>query len=228
MADIQLASLNNLPLAARKSTTPTRLTSDGSEGAVWAARDGALITMDWYTAMAMEGRVFNTANASPDTKLTGTVNYTATVPDLCFVAPAGTTMIPVYLTIHAEDMTGTDNHIVVVVDSGDLYTSGGTACAAPTNLRTDSPYSSAIAKYYNGDSAITAVDPGTGETIVDYYFNAFTDATTSPPFVYQWQPKCPPVLVGPATLLVYVYAASTGAEYGFSYQWVELPSNSIV
>jgi len=184
--------------------------------------------MPWLTAMALEGRVFNSAQASPDTKLTGSVNYDATHPGLCFVAPAGIVMIPIHLDVHAEDMTGTDNHVMVVVDNGNLYASGGTASAAVTNLRTDTPIPSAVTKYYNSDSAITITDPGAGETILWQYFDAFADATTSPPFIAEWNPRVPPVLVGPATFMVYIYSATTALEYGFSLQWVELAKNAVV
>jgi len=227
MSDVQLVTLKNIDLSVRRATAPERDTADGT-GSLWASRDGSLITMPWLTAMAMEGRVFNTSHASPDTKMTAAVNYDATHPSVCIVVPAGVVMIPVSLNLSCEDMAGTDNHVTIITDAGDLYSSGGTACAAVTNLRTDSPYSSALTKVYASDSAITATDPGAGETNLFTYFNAFADATTSPPVNVNWAPAAPPVLVGPASFLVYVYGASTAAEYGFAFQWVELPKNSVV
>jgi len=218
----------NTELLARKGTTPIRETADGVVEKIWAARDGSVITMPWLLAMAMEGRVFNCSLASTATKMTGAVDYGATHPGICMVIPTGSTMIPVHLDVHCQDAAGTDTSIVVMVDSGDLYASGGTAVAAVTNLRTDSPYASVVTKKYASDSAITITDPGIGETILYTYENAFADATTSPPMILDWNPMPPPVLVGPATFLVYTYATTTAVEFGFSIQWVELPSNSIV
>ena len=228
MADIQLATLENIELTARKATNPVRETSDSSTGRVWAMRDGALVSMPWLTAMAMEGRVFNTSHASPDTKMTAAVDYDATHPSICIVVPAGAVMIPVSLNLHCEDMAATDNHVTIVTDAGNLYASGGTACAAVTNLRTDAPYASSCTNVYASDAAITATDPAVGETNLFTFFDAFADATTSPPVNVNWVPKAPPVLVGPATFLVYVYSATTAAEFGFAFQWVELPKNAVV
>jgi len=228
MGELQLSTLKDILFSIRKATKPRAETTDGEYGPVWGQRDGSIVTMPWHTAMSLEGRVYNISHASPDTKMTGATAYDATHPGICVVAPAGTVMIPVFLNVTCEDMAGTDNHVTIVTDAGDLYSSGGTAVSAVTNLRTDAPNGSAVVSKYCSDSAITVTDPDTGETNLYTYVNAFADATTSPPVVVNWEPKCPPILVGPATFLVYTYGASTACEFGFSFQYIELPSSRVV
>ena len=225
---LDLGTLKDIQVAGRKAISPQRTTSDGQLGDLWLSRDGALVTMDWYTAMALEGRVYNINVATPDTTMTAAVNYDATHPSVIAVAPAGTIMIPVFFNIALEDASGTDNHIIIGCDSANLYASGGTAVSSAYNIRTDEPNASAVTVKYASDSAITVTDPGVGERILYNYINAFADATTSPALVVDWQPKAPPVLVGPATFFVYVWAASTASEYEFSFQYIELPNNAIV
>lgn len=227
MADVQLQTLKNVELAGRKATTPARESADVTNGSVWLSRDGSFVTMDWYTAMAMEGRVFNVALAAPDTTMTGATSYDPTHPSVLIDVPGGTLFIPVHVDVCFEDAGGADNYIIIQCEDIATYSSGGTAISACNNLRTDNPHASAIVAKYASDSAITATDPGVTERTLFSYVDAFLDATTSPPIHIVWEPKAPPILVGPASFLIHCYGA-TAPEYSFSIQWVELPKNAIV
>ena len=227
MAELQLQSLKGIELAGRKGITPIRESDDGSIGKPWFSRDGAAVIKDWYTAMAEEGRVFNIALAVPDTTMTGDIGYVATSPGIAMVVPEGAVMIPVHFDICFEDAAGNDNYVIIGCDEGDLGLSGGTAISACNNLRTDNPYASAISTKYGSTGAITATDPGASERILFSYVNAFLDATTSPPMQVVWEPKSPPILVGPASFFAYCYGA-TAPVYSFSIQWVELPRSAVV
>jgi hypothetical protein len=229
MGEMQLTTIKGIELSGRKAISPLRESADGADGKVWLGRDGALVIKDWYTAMAEEGRVFNIALATPDTTMTGDVGYVVTSPGIAAVVPEGTVMIPVHLDVCFEDAAGTDNYIIVGCDEGDLGLSGGTAVSACNNLRTDNPHASAISTKLACDTAAIAMtDPGASERTLFTYVNAFADATTSPPIQVVWEPRTPPVLVGPSTFYVYIYATSTAPEFSFSLQWVELPKNAVV
>jgi hypothetical protein len=227
MADIQLQTLKGVDLSGRKATSPLRETSDIESGQVWLGRDGSIVTMDWYTAMALEGRVFNVALAAPDGVMTGATAYDPTHPSILIDVPEGAVFIPVHVDICYEDASSTDNYIIIGCEDINTYVSGGTAISACNNLRTDNPYASAITSKYCSDSAITATDPAVSERILFSYVNAFLDATTSPPMQVVWEPKSPPVLVGPASFFAYCYGAAA-PEFSFSIQWVELPKSAVV
>ena len=227
MGDTSLEVLNNIEVTGRKAVSPIRETEDITEGQMWLGRDGSLVAMDWFTAMSMEGRVFNVALNAPDTTMTGETAYDATHPSILIDIPDGVTFIPVHLDICYEDAAGTDNYIIVGADDVALYSSGGTGTKVSTcnNIRTDNPHASAVTAVYTGDNQLTITDPGATERILFSYVNAFADATTSPPIQVIWEPKSPPVLVGPASFFVYCYG-STAPEFSFSVQWVELPKDA--
>lgn len=226
MGDVQLQTLKGIELSGRKAVTPIRETVDVADGQAWFSRDGSIITMDWYTAMALEGRVFNVALATPDTTMTGATSYDPTHPSIVIDIPEGTVFIPVHVDICYEDAGSTDNYIIIGCEDITTYSSGGTAISTCNNLRTDNPRASTITVLKASDSAITATDPGATERILFSYVNAFLDATTSPPMQVIWEPKSPPILVGPASFLAYCYGAGA-PEYSFSIQWVELPRNAV-
>jgi len=227
MGDIQLQTLKGVELSGRKAISPMRETCDVESGQAWFSRDGSTITMDWYTAMALEGRVFNVALAVPDTVQTGEDAYDPTHPSILLDVPDGSVFIPVHVDICYEDASSTDNYIIIGCEDICTYVSGGTAVSACNNLRTDNPYASAITAKYTGDSQLTATDPGVTERILFSYVNAFLDATTSPPMQVIWEPKSPPILVGPASFFAYCYGAAA-PEFSFSIQWVELPKSAVV
>jgi hypothetical protein len=173
--------------------------------------------------------VFNLALATPDTTMTGEESYDATHPSILIDIPNGVTFIPVHVDICYEDAGGADNYIIIGCDDVNLYSSGGTGTKVSScnNLRTDNPHSSAVTAAYTGDNQMTITDPGASERTLFSYVNAFKDAATSPPMQVVWEPKSPPVLVGPASFYAYCYGAS-GPEFSFSIQWVELPKDAVV
>ena len=227
MGDTSLEVLNNIEVTGRKAVSPIRETEDVSEGQAWLGRDGSLVAMDWYTAMAMEGRVFNIALVTPDGTMTGEAAYDATHPSILMDIPEGVTFIPVHVDVCFEDAGGADNYIIIGADDANLYSAGGSGAgdSACNNLRTDNPYASAISATYTGDTQLTITDPGASERILYSYVNQFKDAATSPPIQVIWEPKSPPVLVGPASFFIYCYGASA-PEFSYSIQWVELPKDA--
>jgi hypothetical protein len=231
MADIQLASLNNLPLAARKATTPMRQTSDGSEGTVWASRDGALMTMDWYTAMAMEGRVFNISNEVQEGGATALCGETAPGtdninPSILIDVPSGVTIIPMEVMVMPEG-TGTQGDWGVIrinTDDTTRYSSGGNALPI-INMRKDDIHASACSAY-DGSTQIVA----SANTDDDIIWVGSTDHSARANEAQIWTARqfIPPILVGPASLLVFIMVTTVDEEILFSAKWVELPSNTIV
>ena len=197
-------------------------------GRVSLNRMGHKVGNDWVQDLVNQGRGFNFAQITPDTLLTASTSYAATDPSIILVIPQGTVMIPFYCQVSFEDADGVDNHVIIGYDTGDLFVSGGIAGSALNNLRADSPYTSVMKTAKNGDTAIVMTDPGAGERIVFHYTDAFPDVDTSPAGVIPWEPKRVPVLVGPATLFVHIYAGGTAQEYQYQVKWVEIPAFSFV
>jgi len=197
-------------------------------GEIRINKRGELIVTDWKEQAALDGRCFNFANLTPDTLITGTVDYAAATPEIIIVVPVGTTILPYYVCITHEDQAGTLNNIKVGFDTGNLYTSGGTVGSAINNLRTDDPFKSAITTAKNGHVAIVMVDPTASERFMFHWVDPFVHADDrGGHYIIEWKPRVSPVLVGPATFYVYDYSATTGAAYEYVVQWVEVPTASI-
>jgi len=194
-----------------------------SDGSISLDSMGNLIDCDWIQARINAGYGFNFANITPDTTITGSTSYAATDPAILVQIASGTTMVPFYVNIALEDSAGVDNYVVIGCDTAALYASGGgTAGSALNSLRTTGGGTSA-ATGYNGKTAIVMTDPGATERTLYNWVNQFADVATDPPRVIVWEPKYPPVLIGPATLYVYVYGG-TAPEFQYSVQWIEIPT----
>lgn len=236
MADFDLLNLNN-ELLARKGTAPSRETSDGTLEKLWAARDGSLVGMDWYTALAMEGRCFIVDTATGTTPDSLNASYTAAKPDLYVYVPDGTTVVPLYIEVGFED-TGTAQVMDVMAlasdtEDADLSITG--TAEIPVNMRLDQPHASACTVY----SVVTAnlTDPHSG----NYYefwrpYMGFAEdgfnGTTSwgVPIFHgaRWSAKkatLPPVVPGKGC--VAVWASAQGGTGFITMIWAELPSNCI-
>ena len=201
---------------------------EGDGGEIRQNKRGELIVVDWKEQAAIDGRCFNWSHLTPDTLITGTINYTATVPGLMVIVPVGTTILPYYVCITAEDATGTDNWVKVGFDDGSLINTGGLDGSTINNLRTDSPFTTAIKTAKNSGSAITMVDPADSERFLFHWIDAFAMADDrGGHYVIEWKPRVSPVLVGPATFYAYIYAGTSGQDYQYVVQWIEVPTASV-
>lgn len=209
------------------STSTLPVWRDESRGRITVDRMGDMIGMDWRQRIVNMGRGYNFANITPDTLITGSSSYVATDPALLIVVPTGHTMVPISVCVDMENMAGTDNHVTIGFDTSDLYSSGGLAGSMINNLRTDDAFPSPVVKAYNGSTAIVMTDPAAGERIIYHWCDAFADADTKSAPSIVWEPKYSPVLVGPASFFVYVYAATTSPDFQYSVQWVEFPTEAI-
>lgn len=213
----------------------TRLTDDDQWMNLRGTRDGAMVSADWLTAMALEGRCYgiNTGvDTSPDTF---NAAYAAAEPDILVTVPSGTTIIPVFIQVNFED-TGTVDVLDVVAVASSVYDAATTSDALTIyNMRMDAPNSSLC-------SAV-AVVTGSGTTpltgnFIEFWrgtagknadaFNGNTTPTTELVPRTAWNIKdslVPPVIVGEGSLNIY---AAGQAGVGFiTVIWVEVPSNSI-
>lgn len=229
--ELQFAQLTGVELTGRKAAIPSRETSDGFLKPLWASRDGSLVTLDWYTAMAMEGRVFNISNEVQEGGATALCGETSPGsdninPSILVDVPSGTTIIPMEVMVMPEG-TGTQGDWGVIrinTDDAVRYSSGGNSLT-PINMRKDDIQASACPAY-DGSTQIVA----TANTDDDIIWVSSTDHDKRANEAQIWTARqfIPPVLVGPASLLVFVMVNNVDEEILFSVKWVELPSSSIV
>ena len=219
----------------QETSSVTRLTDDDQWMNLRGTRDGAMISADWLTAMAMEGRCYgiNTGvDTSPDTF---TAAYTAAKPDILVTVPSGTTIIPVFIQINMED-TGSAAIMDWVAVASSVYDADVTDTDLTIyNMRMDAPNSSLC----SAGAVVSAggTTPLTGNFIEFWRgtagfaadaFNGNTTPTSELITRTAWNVKdslVPPVIVGEGSLNVY---ASCQAGLGFiTCVWVEVPSTSI-
>ncbi len=225
----------------RETSSVTRFTDDHQWMNLRGTRDGAMVTADWLTAMALEGRCFgcNTGTGTlPDTMNPGSdaTGVVATEQDLYLPVPSGTTIIPVFIEVCLED-TGTTLAADIFAIASSTYDADTTEHSNPTvyNMRMDAPHTSAI-------TAMAVISAGGTSPYSGNYIefwrgfagipaDAFAGNTTPTSELTTrtaWSIKdslVPPVIVGEGSLSVY---ANTEAAIGFiTCIWVEIPSTSI-
>lgn len=190
----------------------------------WKANKlGYAIVMDFYTQMAMEGRIFQVRAGSISAPLVGDQPLADTAAEIAVDAVLGTTIMPMSLMIGINLGTGTLHEygaksVATVSSAGDAF--------VPLNLRSD------------GGAAVTTarVDAAGGVTVTAelvtttlehwQYSNPLAIVTagggTQPLLI--WEPKAPPVLVGPRCFYVQITATGTGPSYYAHIDYIELPT----
>lgn len=210
---------------------------DGQGGKTRLNRQGALVIQDEIAQAAKDGRIFCINAGTVTTPLTfgGGATIDVTKPQLWVSVPAGTSIIPLSLVVYAEAFgTSAQFECNAQVGTGGSRTSGG-ALIAPTNMRSDAPYTSTVTAY-NGVSSPVFV--GSTTNVSEFWRNgqqfAITKsagsatASASDPnrFVWHWKlADWAPVLVDASQLAVHVAGQ---AVTGFiTLVYVEKPSASV-
>jgi len=205
-------------------------TGEGTTGKLRLNPRGELVVPDFFTQLVLDGRVFNASNAAQETleDLSETSRGASNVnPALLLDVPTGTTAVPleVLLDIGAD---GTDEDIAITIctDDATRYSSGG-AAITPVNMRKDDAQSSACT-FKSGSSTITAAANTDDDTLYSARIAAEgaprTSVTGTPSFFWTARLYTPPVLIGPASLLVFIVSATADQTYMWSVKWYELPT----
>ena len=203
---------------------------DGTGGEMRLNRRGELVVPDFFTQLSIDGRVFNASNAVQETleDISETGRGTNNInPALLLDVPSGTTGIPleVILDVGAD---GTDEDIAITICTDDKirYASGG-AAITPVSMHKGDPVSTACS-FYSGSTTIVAGVNTDDDTIYSARIAAEgaprTTVTGQPSFFWSARLFVPPVLVGPAALLVFVVSATADQTYMWSVKWAEIPT----
>lgn len=198
-----------------------------------ANRLGMQVISDFYLYMMALGAAFQVRAGTITTPLVGDVVLTDTAAEYCVDAPSGTTIIPVSNNIAVRLGTGTLHEYAV--KSVGTVSSAGTAFV-PLPLRTGNK---------NGSSGVVAatttarVAAAGGVTVT-----AELATTTRRHWAYSnpvavgaghdsglglvWEPRMPPMLVGPYCVYVQIAATTTGPSYYAAMEYLEVPTATLL
>jgi len=221
-------------LVSGKGVSSLTSVGAGAENELALIRMGLLGVSDLISTLSLMGYCFtSTGTAGKTDGETGEIAAASqaidpTEPTFMFDVPSGTTVIPLEVGIDVEAATY-DGVFAIMYDSVNRYNTGGVAAVAARNLRTDSPRASTVINLYSGDTALTA-DAATAERLIWIVSHGFADVSTGPLLNTLWsvrQNATLPILVGPASFLVYCHHVTAAAEIGVCCTWAELPSDLV-
>ena len=190
--------------------------------------NGAVFAADYLHQLAREGRIFGAGDSTLVATITGRTSMATTSPDLLLTVPDATIALPLYLQLtQTGTVAGGEITIHIEYDNADRYTSGGTV-ETTLSTRTDAPVSSACT-IRSSSTAIVATD-AYGMGLWHGEFIQDVDPAVADDFKwhnFDWSPPVPLYLVGPASFLVYTFAATTGATYFWNIFWAEIPESEL-
>lgn len=190
-----------------------------------ATRDGAGFTADWLHALAAEGRIFVASDADQNDLVLGQTSFVNTTPTFLLNVPDGSVAIPLYVSLtEAGSVAGDYIDVLFEIDNIAAYASAGTA-ETVLSARTDHPTANLCTLYSNPTATA-----GYGVLVDSFRLAEDVDPASADaglPFGLKWKPPYPMYLVGPASLKIFTFAASTGPSWAWSIAWAELPETAL-
>ena len=189
--------------------------------AVEGTRDGAIFTADYKMKLALMGRILVVNAGTITTPLTWLITG-ANRPDVVLRVPTGTTIIPFTVEMVLEAAAGTATELDIRMAQNDIGI--GTSSAAsigPIGMRSDVPFTSAVVarQLYTGDATAE-----TNPVSLHRQTWPLAQASGLMPYSDYWNPTAPPILVGPASLEVFLAATTTQATGYCQIIFGEVPS----
>lgn len=202
--------------------------------AALATKDGALYTADWIQRQIVKGNgyIANMGSLSaPETLQTAVI--TTLRPSFWVRVPEGTTIIPIYASVTAEDTAATGN-LEIALGASPIDPGNGTSSAAtfgPVNLNTGKSNGSNCTPRQDASGNCTAASDPTSNFWREIKFedNAQTPATAGKSH-FEWEPLGRmPVIEGPGALHMSIGAiAGAAAVIAFACaQWIELTGEDL-
>ena len=201
---------------------------EGSAQSARLNRRGEQIVMPWMTQLALEGRMFSANAGTITTPVTGNLIVVDARPDEAIRVPSGTLIIPCYIGITLEATGAVNPHeLLVRATTNDVGNGTSTAITAgPLNMHTTSGRASNCVGRITYTADMTAAT-GSRE-LFRKQVNQDLDATSIEPlFEISALTHPMPVLNGPASLLLYVSAPTTGATFFAYVMWAEFTSSEM-
>lgn len=198
--------------------------SEGGDVPAKASKRGELVVMNWYTQMAMEGRVYQVRAGTISVPLVGDLLITDQSAEMCADAAAGTTIIPTALDVSINLNTGILNEMGAK-SVGAVSTAG--AAFVPLNLLLGGSAATSTARVEAAGAVSVTAEAAT--TTRRHWANANPLAVAAGHGItsFNWEPIAPPTLVGPSCFYVQIAASGTGPSYFASFDYIELTTNAV-
>ena len=193
-----------------------RAASEETEINAKGSKRGELAVLDFYTAMALEGRVFQVRAGTITAPLTGDIVITDAAAEMSADAATGTTIIPVYLNCHLESLNGGTLPEIAAKSVGAISTAGTAFVPLPLYMGGNAAVSTARVTAAGG----VTVTAEAATTTRRHY--AALSATVGDILLAAIQFQVPPVLVGPACFYVQVAGVTAGPLYFAHFDYIEL------
>ena len=198
-----------------------RAASEGTWLDAKGTKRGELAVIDFYTAMALEGRAFQVRAGSLSAPLVGSVAIVDQKAEMATEALTGTTIIPCTLNIAINLGTGTLHEYAAKSRAWTVAVTGTAFVALPLKL------GGVAARSASYVDAAGVVDVGVGEDVtldrMHFHF-AQPIAMGAWDGVIWWSPIAPPVIAGRSIFYVQIGATTTGPSYFAHYDFIELPT----
>ncbi|HLF79644.1 MAG TPA: hypothetical protein VJB57_19355 [Dehalococcoidia bacterium] len=217
-----MGTTENLNLQVLVEQDSVGATGEGTWRGAKGNKMGFQIVTDFFTQMAIEQRVFQIRAGDIATPLIGDVPIADTKCEYCADCIIGTTIIPVHASIGVTLEPGTANQIKI--QSVGVVSSAGTAFV-PLNT-----YLGGRGAASSGRVAAAGGVTVTAEAVTTtrlHYANGQGIAAGAYLQSCEWNPKAPPVLVGPACCYVQIGATTTGPSYFANLEYIELPTDGV-
>lgn len=187
---------------------------------------GELVIIDFWTQMALEGRVFQVRAGTITTPLVGDVVITDTAAEMCADAISGYTILPAELSIGIRLNTGTLHEYAAKAVAA-ISTSGTAFVPLPLRFNGTIALSTAAAttaRVQAAGAVTVAAELATTTLRLWEYANPVAGGAGNDASPLYWVPRTPLVLVGPSCFYVQIAATGTGPSYYAHFNYVELPS----
>lgn len=215
-----------------------RSAEEGSWINLKGTKRGEICIIDFYIQQALEENAYQMRAGTVTTPLTGDVNITDADAGMAVVALVGMTIIPCELWISLDAQLA-DPIEIAVKSVGTSTMSGGTSFV-PLNLFIGGKAPVVLAMYKAaGDMTVEAELATTTRQHFSISAEFAKDDGTEWGGTVQcgknggynpiiWTPRVPPVLVGDACFYVQVAGGTTGPTYFAHFDFIELPTASVV
>ncbi len=202
--------------------------AEGSYTAWKGNKLGYGVVMDFYTQMALEGRVFQVRAGTITVPIAGDIALTDAAAEMCADAASGTTIMPVSLAVTLEVLGG--DALEMAAKSVATVSSAG-AAFVPLNLKSDGVAATSTARAATAGGVTVTVELATTtlrhwESHAEFVSDSGAEVlnVTNPAL---WEPRTPPVLVGPRCFYVQIASATAGPFYMAHFDYIELPTANI-
>lgn len=220
--------MSNQPLRVQQSSLFPYTEQTGAPGI--ASRLGLQVVTDFYTYAALVGAGFQVRAGTITTPLVGDVLITDTAAEMAVDAASGLTLIPVGIGVAVRLATGTLQEYAA--KSVATVSSAGTAFV-PLPLKSNGPVAVSTARVSAAGGVTVTAELATTTLRHWEFANPIAASAGSDPGMAAvastaWNPKVPPILVGPRCFYLQIAATTTGPSYYAHIDYLEFPTASLL